>query len=158
MTAIKRTLCCVLQKCPEDFRVVGDVIVLPFQGLYINNCQHMHMLTPWSRLVLGKLTGSQLVKKFPTFYGTRRIVTAGHTCQSSVPLLSQINPVHAPPSHSWFIIILPSHLPLGLPSGLFPSRFSTKTLYVQYIFSPHTCYMPRPSHSWFDRQYRPNTW
>ena len=29
-----------------------------------------YSLTPWSR-VLEKLTGSQLVKKFPTFYGTQ---------------------------------------------------------------------------------------
>jgi len=27
-------------------------------------------LTPWSRVLTEKLTGSQLVKKFPAFYGT----------------------------------------------------------------------------------------
>ena len=46
---------------------------------------HMHsfqfliltdLLTPWSRVLLEKLTGSQLVKKFPGFYGTRRFITA----------------------------------------------------------------------------------
>jgi hypothetical protein len=31
--------------------------------------------TPWSS-VLEKLNGSQLVKKFPTFYGTRSFITA----------------------------------------------------------------------------------
>jgi hypothetical protein len=34
------------------------------------------LLTPWSRVLLGKLTGLQLVKKFPAFYGTRRFITA----------------------------------------------------------------------------------
>ena len=34
-----------------------------------------YLLPPWSR-VLEKLTGSQLVKKFPTFYGTRGFITA----------------------------------------------------------------------------------
>jgi hypothetical protein len=29
-----------------------------------------YLLTPWSRAVLEKLTGSQLVKKLSTFYGT----------------------------------------------------------------------------------------
>ena len=29
-----------------------------------------YLLTPWSRGHVEKLTGSQLVKKFPTFYGT----------------------------------------------------------------------------------------
>jgi hypothetical protein len=32
--------------------------------------------TPWSRVLPGKLNGSQLVKKFPTFYVTRRFITA----------------------------------------------------------------------------------
>jgi hypothetical protein len=30
----------------------------------------LHLLTPWSRVLLEKLTGLQLVKKFPAFYGT----------------------------------------------------------------------------------------
>ena len=29
-----------------------------------------YLLTPWSRVLLQKVTGSQLVKKFPAFYGT----------------------------------------------------------------------------------------
>ena len=36
----------------------------------------LNFLTPWSRVLLEKLTGFQLVKKFPTFYGTRRFITA----------------------------------------------------------------------------------
>ena len=35
-----------------------------------------HSLTPWSRVLLEKLTGFQLVKKFLAFYGTRRFITA----------------------------------------------------------------------------------
>jgi flagellar basal body-associated protein FliL len=34
------------------------------------------IITPASRVLLERLTGSQLVKKFPTFYGTRRFITA----------------------------------------------------------------------------------
>jgi len=30
----------------------------------------LYLRTPWSRVLLEKLTGSQLVKKFPAFYGT----------------------------------------------------------------------------------------
>jgi hypothetical protein len=41
---------------------------------------------------------------------------------------------------------LSTHLRLGLPSGLFPSIFPTKILN-----SPHSCYMPYPSHPpWYD--------
>ena len=35
-----------------------------------------YLFTPWSRIVLEKLTGFQLLKKFPAFYGTRRFITA----------------------------------------------------------------------------------
>jgi hypothetical protein len=35
-----------------------------------------HSLTPWSGVLLEKLTGLQLVKKLPEFYGTRRFITA----------------------------------------------------------------------------------
>jgi hypothetical protein len=39
------------------------------------------LLTPWSRVLLEKLTGHQLVKKFPAFYGTRRFITAFTTAR-----------------------------------------------------------------------------
>ena len=36
----------------------------------------MYLLTPWSRVLLETLTGSQLIKKFPAFYGIRKFITA----------------------------------------------------------------------------------
>jgi hypothetical protein len=33
------------------------------------------LTTPWSRVLLEKLTVTQLVKKFPAFYGTRKFIT-----------------------------------------------------------------------------------
>ena len=35
-----------------------------------------YLLNPWSTVLLRKLTGFQLVKKFPAIYGTRRFNTA----------------------------------------------------------------------------------
>jgi hypothetical protein len=56
-----------------------------------------------------------------------------HKCPPPVPILSQINPVHAPHPTSWrSILILSSHLSLGLPSGLLPSGFPIKTLYTSH--------------------------
>jgi hypothetical protein len=36
----------------------------------------MIILTPWNKVLLEKLTGSQLVKKFPAFYGPRTFIAA----------------------------------------------------------------------------------
>jgi len=44
------------------------------QAVFSNYC--VYLLTPLSRVLLEKLTGSKLVKKFPAFYGTRRFITA----------------------------------------------------------------------------------
>ena len=35
-----------------------------------------YLLTPWYRVLLEKLTGLKLVKKFSAFYGTRMFITA----------------------------------------------------------------------------------
>ena len=35
-----------------------------------------YLLSPWCRVLLEKLAGLQLVKKFPAFHGTRRFITA----------------------------------------------------------------------------------
>ena len=69
-----------------------------------------------------------------------------------VPILSQVNPEHAPLPNliSWRSILLFSHLCLGLPSSLFPSRFPHPNC-VCTCPLPHTCHMPNSSHSsWFD--------
>jgi len=82
-------------------------------------------------VLLEKLTGSQLVKKFPAFYGTRKFITVfTSACHMSLSWASLIQSI-PPHTTSWrSSLILSSHLCLGLPSGLFPSGFLTKTLYT----------------------------
>ena len=99
-----------------------------------------YLLTPWCRVLLEKLTGLQLVKKFPVFHGTRRFITALTSVRHLS--LSWANPIQSiyPHPTSWrSILILSTHLPLGLPSGLFPSGFPTKTLYAPSPppYAPH---------------------
>jgi len=63
-----------------------------------------------------------------------------HNSTPPVPILRQINPVHAPHSTSWrSILILFSHLGLGLPSGPFPLGFPT--LYVPTISPIRATYL-----------------
>ena len=81
-------------------------------------------------VLLEKLTGLQLVKKFPAHHGTRRFITALTSIRHLS--LSWASPIHSiyPHPTSWRSIIISTHLRLGLPSGLLPSSFPTKTPYT----------------------------
>ena len=119
-----------------------------------NSLALTYLLTPWCRVLLEKLTGLQLVKNFPAFHGTRRFITALTSVHQLS--LSWANPIQStdPYPTSWkSILILSTHLRLGLPSGLFPSGFPTKTLHTPLL--PHTRHMPCPSHS--SRFYHPHS-
>ena len=98
-------------------------------------------LSPYSRVFLEKLTGFQLVKKFPAFYGTRRLITA----VTPAHILSQLDPDHTPTFYFLKIhlnIILPSML--GSPKWSLFLRLSHQTpVYASLL--PHPRYMPRQS-------------
>jgi hypothetical protein len=71
----------------------------------------------------------QLVKKFPAFLWNPKVLYRTHKCPPPVPIPSQLHPVTITPPTSWSsILILSSHLRLGLPNGLFPSGFPTNNL------------------------------
>ena len=88
-----------------------------------------YLLTPWWRVLLEKLTGLHLVKKFPAFHGTRMFITALTSVHHlSLSWASPIQSIYPHPTSLRSILILSTHLRLGIPSGLFPSGFPTKTL------------------------------
>ena len=88
----------------------------------------IQLLTPCSTVLLEKLTGFQLLKKFPTFYGTQTFISAfTSACHLQLSWASSIQSIPSHPTSWRSILILSSHLCLGLPSGIFPSGFPTKT-------------------------------
>ena len=132
----------VFQHCPTSYLLVHI-------QLYLLTYLLPYLLTPWCRVFLEKLTGLQLVKKFPAFHGTRRFSTALTSVrQLSLSWASPIQSIYPHPPSWGSILILSTHLRLGLPSGLLPSGFSTKTLYT------NKRHMPSPSHS--SRFYHPH--
>jgi hypothetical protein len=84
-----------------------------------------YLLTARGRVLLGKLTGPQLAKKFPAFYGNRRFITAFTSARHlSLSRASSIQSIPAHPTSWRSILILYSHLLLGLSSGLFGKAVS----------------------------------
>ena len=105
-------------------------IILPQLTIYLLTNLLTYLLTPRSTALLEKLTVSQLVKKFPAFYGTRRFITTVTSARHlSLPWASSIQSIPPHPTSWRSILILSYHLRLDLLSGLVPSSFPTKTLY-----------------------------
>ena len=90
-----------------------------------------YLLTPWSRVLLEKLNGSAASQEIPRILWNPKVHYHTHKCPPPLPILSQLHPVPTTPSHFLNIhLILSSHLCLGLPNGLIPSGFPTRTLYT----------------------------
>jgi hypothetical protein len=90
-----------------------------------------YQYNPPSTVLLETLIVSKLVRKISVLYGTRRVIiifTRGRKMTllwASWILSTSPHPISSRP-----ILMLPSHLLLGLLNGLFPSGFPTKILYL----------------------------
>ena len=114
--------------------------------------QRVNYPTPWSRVLLAKLTGSQTVAHFSAFNGTRRFATAFTKARhKSLFWATSIKSIVFLPTSLRSILIICSQLWTGLPSGLFPSTFPPKSCI--YLSIPHTFYIASPPHySWSEHQ------
>ena len=88
-----------------------------------------YLLTPYSTVLLEKLTGSAASQEITRIFGTRKFLTVPTSaCHLSLSWVNSIQSPQLPPTSWRSILILSSHLRLGLPNGLFPSGFPTRTL------------------------------
>jgi hypothetical protein len=93
-------------------------------------------LTLWSWTLLERPLDARPLDNFPAFHGTRMVNTeftrALHLFLSLARTIQSTSPHPTSPRS---ILILFTHLCLGLPSGLLPSGFHTNNLYA-FLFSP----------------------
>ena len=92
------------------------------------------LLTAWSGVHLEKLTCSQLVKKFPAFYGTRTFITV-FTSTRHLPLFwaRSIQSMRHHPSSWRSNLTVSFHLRVVFLGGLFPSGFPNKILQASLL-------------------------
>jgi hypothetical protein len=113
-------------------------VVTPSQSNGFKNGKviHLHyvLIIPWSKVFLEKLAVFQPVKNFSRFYRSRKFITALTSARHL--FVSWASSIQSIPIHptSWIsVLILPSHLRLGLLSGLFPSGFPTNNRYTPLL-------------------------
>jgi hypothetical protein len=105
---------------------------------------HCYLLTPRCTVLLEKLTGLQLVKKFPAYHGTRRFITALTTVRHLS--LSWASPTQSTYPHptSWRSILIfdvsPGNTPpwrsergSSLPPDYFVSRASIAHVNISWL-------------------------
>jgi hypothetical protein len=96
----------------------------------------------WNWALLEKPPIVQLLKNFPAFYGPRRfIIVFTRALHWSLPWARSIQSIPSHPISIRSILILSTHLRLGLPSGLYPSSFPTNILYA-FRFAPLVLHAP----------------
>ena len=104
------------------------------------------LLTQWSWALLEMLISSQLVKKYPTFHETSGFITAftsaHHISLSSVTWIQSIPP-HLT---SWRPILILTSIYTWVSQVVSIPQVSPPKPCIHISF-PHTCHMPRPSHS-----------
>jgi len=104
-----------------------------------------YLLTPRCTVILQKINGLQLSKKFPVFHGIRTFITALTIVrQISLSWTSPIHSIFPHPTFWRYILILSTHLGLGRPNGLLLSGFPTKTLYTSLATAIRATWPARP--------------
>ena len=101
-----------------------------------------YLLTPWCRVPLEKLTGLQLVKKFPAFHGTPRLITALTSVRHlSLSWASSIQSLYPHPTSWRPVLILSTHLRLGLTSKRKHIKFRRRGITLRKEYNPEDLFL-----------------
>ena len=124
--------------CVDDFLYILMSLNNPFYTL-LN-----YLLTPWNRVLLEKLTGSAASQEIPRIFGTRKFITVLTSARHlSLPWANSIQSSQAPPTSWRSLLIVSSHLRLGLPNDLFLSGLPTRILCTPPPYAPQLhCHIP----------------
>jgi hypothetical protein len=119
--------------------------IVGYKAIHYSAFRSFQIIHSLRWVLLEKLSIVQLLKNFPACYGIRRFITVfTRALHRSLFWARSIQSIPSHPIYLRSILILFTHLRLGLPSGLFPSGIPTNILYT-FLFFPHSCYMPCPS-------------
>ena len=136
----------------NSLKICSLVFWLLEVGTRADTTKLIYLLTPRSRVLLEKLTGSAASQEIPRNFWNPKVHRRTHKCPPPVPILSQLHPVPTTPSH-----FLTVHL------NIIPTSSVWASLVVSFpqVSPPepcaplsHMCYMPRPPH--FSRFYHPH--
>jgi hypothetical protein len=95
------------------------ISLLTYFLTYLFTYLFTYLLTPWGRVHLEKLTGFATSQEIPRIYGTRKFITVLASARHlSLSWARSIQSPQPPPTSWRSLLILPSHLRLGLPNGL----------------------------------------
>jgi hypothetical protein len=113
-------------------------------GSFETNCTTVlcvsNRLTQWIQFLLRSCQLLSYIRISKHFFASWKFITMIRRARHwSLSWARSIQPIAPQSIYLRTTFILPSHLHLGIPNGLFPSAFLTKTLYA-FLFSPSVLY------------------